>query len=317
MLFGSARHIRRFIGQLSPKEVTLLAFFGVGVVGLLDYASGQELSVAFFYLGPVAIAAWYAGRAAGVSVALIACLIWFLADIETMPALSHPLISLWNALVRLGFFLSNALLLSTLRRHLTREQQLARTDALTGVLNSRAFTEQLDYSLALARRNGSPLTLAYVDLDDFKVINDRLGHNTGDRVLCEVAEALRRSCRRTDLVARLGGDEFAILLPETELGGAENVLLAVKEQLANLADLSKPGEARVTCSIGAVVFTEQPPTGSEAVRVADKLMYDVKAKGKNAIGLGVFDPEVGDVVVMAGESAKHQRGRPQAQASPA
>jgi diguanylate cyclase (GGDEF)-like protein len=297
-MFGE---IDRLLTGLTGREVLFIAMFSVGLLGLADYVTGHEFSVAFFYLGPVALAAWYASRSAGIGIALLACLIWYLADIESGYPKSHPAIPIWNALVRFGFFLSNALLLAALRNHLAAEQQLARTDAMTGVLNNRAFSEQLEYSLALARRNGSPLSLAYIDLDDFKQINDALGHAEGDRVLCAVAQALQDSSRRTDVVARLGGDEFALLLPETDLSGARLVIGEIKQQLDGL---SRADNLSIACSIGAVAFPEPPSSASEAVKAADKLMYEVKRQGKNAIALGLYDPLTGVAEQVGGWNAE-------------
>lgn len=304
-MFG---RIDRQLNRLTKREVLFIAIFGVGVVGLLDYLTGHELSFAFFYLGPVALAAWYSSRNASIWVSLAACLIWYLADIESQPQHSHPAIPVWNALVRLGFFLSNALLLTSLRKHLAAERHLARTDPMTGTLNRRAFTEQLEYSLALAERNASPLALAYVDLDDFKKVNDTQGHAEGDRALRAVARTLRNSSRRTDIVARLGGDEFAILLPETDLSGARNVMQEIKQQLDNLASTGGPG---ITCSVGAVVFPERAPAAAEAVKASDGLMYEVKRQGKNAILFGVYDAGLGRVVpVYAAEDQLPDPARP-------
>lgn len=286
-LFEKINHL---LTRLTRREALFGALFGVGLVGLADVLTGHELSIAFFYLGPVALAAWYVSRTAGIGVAFLACLIWYLADMESGSEYTHPAIPVWNALVRFGFFLSNALLLASLKMHLAAEQQLARTDPMTGTVNRRAFSEKLEYSLALSRRTTSALTLAYIDLDDFKRVNDTLGHAEGDRVLCTVAQALRHSSRGTDVVARLGGDEFALLLPATDLSGAQAVLGDIKQQLDGL---SRDGSLSVTCSIGAVTFLHLPPSASEAVRTADTLMYEVKRQGKNAIAFGVYDASTG------------------------
>lgn len=293
----------RQIGKLDKGHILILAVLGILAVSLVDYLTGHGLSFAFFYLGPVALAAWYAGRSAGIAVSVVACLAWYLAEINSEFALQHPAIPVWNALVRFGFFLTNALLLASLHRHLIDEKRLARTDAMTGVLNSRAFSEQLDASLCNHRRATQGLTLAYVDLDDFKNINDTLGHTEGDRVLRDVAQTLHDNCRKTDVVARLGGDEFALLLPHTDLQGAAKLMGDIKTQLDHL---SYGAEARVSCSIGAVVFERTPASASAAVRAADHLMYQVKRQGKNAVAFGVFDPETGEAVPHAAPKAQPQ-----------
>jgi diguanylate cyclase (GGDEF)-like protein len=171
-------------------------------------------------------------------------------------------------------------LLDMLRERLHLEQQLARTDALTGILNSRAFLEHMGYIIALAQRDGTPLTLAYIDLDDFKRINDTRGHSEGDRVLQIVGTTLRESIRRTDAVARLGGDEFALLLPVTDEEAARTLIGKLKLRLIEaLARRPVP----VACSIGAVTFRQPPASPDDAIRMADIIMYKAKAQGKNAI----------------------------------
>ncbi len=272
--------IDRFLGSLSRAWIVALAVVGVAVVGLADYVSGFELSLSVFYLGPVALAAWYASRRAGVAVSVLSSGTWLAADVGAGLAYSHPAIALWNTVVRLGVLAVTAALLSALRVRLSIEKELARTDALTGVSNARAFREQLSYSLALSHREDRPLTLAYVDLDDFKRINDLHGHRQGDRVLETIGRALREATRRTDIAARLGGDEFALLLPNTNRAGAENLISKFRARLR--AALEAEGIA-ATCSIGAVTFITPPASAAEAIDAADRLMYEVKKQGKNAV----------------------------------
>jgi diguanylate cyclase (GGDEF)-like protein len=192
---------------------------------------------------------------------------------------------MWNAFVRFSFFLITALLLSAVRDRLDAERRLATTDGLTGLLNSRAFSEALEHHLALARRVGTSLTLLYVDLDDFKRINDTHGHREGDRQLRAVGRTLADATRRTDVVARLGGDEFAVILPDTDLDGAE----AVTEKLCKLLrETPAPDRVPLTCSIGAVVFREQLRGADQAIAMADRLMYDAKRRGKDGVILRVY-----------------------------
>lgn len=271
------------LARWSRAQVFTLALCGVLLVGVIDYLTGYELGVSLLYLGPVDVAAWYVGRRAGFIVAVLSAIVWFAADWGSEHPYSHLAIPLWNALIRFGFFLSNVFLLTELREHLANERRLARTDALTGTFNSRAFTEQVEYNLGLARRNGSALTLAYIDLDDFKRINDSRGHNEGDRLLRMVGQTLRQGTRGTDRVARLGGDEFALLLPDTNIDGAREAIGKVRQLLRE--SLNSAGFS-VTCSVGAMTFLRPPPSVDEAIRAADHLMYQVKSQGKDAV---VFD----------------------------
>ena len=122
-------------------------------------------------------------------------------------------------------FGSVALLAAAQRDWLRRERAISRTDGLTGLLNGRGFYEAAAVELARSTRYRHPLTLAYVDLDDFKPINDRFGHARGDEMLVAVGRAIRKACRSTDVVGRVGGDEFVVLFPETGREAAETALL--------------------------------------------------------------------------------------------
>jgi diguanylate cyclase (GGDEF)-like protein len=268
-----ARGLRR--AQIVAAALVLLA-----LVGALDRASGYELSLSVLYLAPVALATWYAGEAAGLAIALASALVWLAADAGAGHRYSHPAILLWNTLVRAAIFVIVADLLAALHTQLTSARLMARIDALTGTANRRAFDEQLEHALALSARLGHPLTLAYLDLDDLKRLNDREGHAAGDRALMVVGRTLGEAMRRTDTVARLGGDEFALLLPDTDRAGAESVIQKARRALDAALHAERLG---VSCSIGAVTFATPPPRAVDALRAADDLMYEVKARGKNAV----------------------------------
>jgi len=174
-----------------------------------------------------------------------------------------------------------SMLLGTIQAR-ERILNLAETDDLTGVWNKRYFRRQLPHEVERARTFGVPLSLLLFDIDDFKQINDSLGHVIGDVVLSELCGAVRESLRPTDALARFGGDEFALILPHTELGGA----IAVAERvLARVRALSIPTdeEATVQCSIsiGIAEFEREDATASDLVRRADERLYEAKRLGKN------------------------------------
>jgi len=270
--------VDRRLARLHPVWVSIVALLGVLGVGSIDYLTGYEISLSILYLAPVAFAAWYGGRHIGTAIAVVSAAVWFMADVGLGHAYTHPAIPVWNALVRLGIFLIVSALLGALQARLTAAQSLALHDPLTGLLNSRGFAQRVEYTVALARREVAPFTVAYLDLDNFKQINDEHGHGAGDRLLQAVAKALKEGMRESDAVARLGGDEFAVLLPDTDAAGAQ-VLVS---KLWRAVQLAVAGSA-AGCSIGVVTFT-QPPMGAELViRAADRLMYEVKNRGKNAI----------------------------------
>ena len=162
---------------------------------------------------------------------------------------------------------------------LDNEKSLSRSDHLTHLANRRAFEESLDMECKRSRRYNRPITLVYMDLDDFKQVNDGRGHQTGDQVLAAVAEALRSSLRATDTVARLGGDEFAILLPETD---AQVAPVIMKKLNAVLQGLVQRTRWPVGFSFGVVSFPAPLDSPEAMLAVADKLMYEAKRTGKGA-----------------------------------
>jgi diguanylate cyclase (GGDEF)-like protein len=167
-----------------------------------------------------------------------------------------------------------------LRLSLRREKELARIDPLTSVPNRRAFYEVLQRERHRLQRFARPLTLAYVDLDNFKEVNDSFGHKAGDSVLTTVASVMAGSLRKADVVARLGGDEFAILLPETNAEAARQVI--TKLHLRLLASMAQNG-LPVTFSIGTVTFVTALESVEDLLQKADELMYFVKLHGKSDV----------------------------------
>jgi diguanylate cyclase (GGDEF)-like protein len=291
------------LAKLSQVWIVALAIAGVGLVGVVDHATGYEISFSVFYLGPVALATWYGSRRSGVLISVLSSVVWIAVDLSAGHLYTNQAIAIWNGLVRLGFFLISASLLGALRRRLAEEQLLASTDGLTGALNSRAFAERLQFNLALSGRYGRPVTLAYVDLDDFKRINDLQGHGAGDRVLKAVAKTLRDATRRTDSVARVGGDEFALLLPNTDLAGAQSVISKLDQ---SLREKMRSGGSPVTCSIGAVTFSKPPVSADEALRAADGVMYKVKREGKNAVAFHISDAPASEALQPGSSGEKRE-----------
>lgn len=245
---------------------------------MLDALTGFEISFAFFYLLPVSLAAWGAGRRAGVLLAAVCAVEWLVADQVAGQAVSQPAVAYWNAIARFGVFVVVAILLADLRRLLILERQLARSDQLTGLLNRRAFFDVVGAELERARRFSHPVTLLYIDLDNFKSFNDALGHEAGDDLLERVAGAIRTTVRTVDSAARLGGDEFAILLPETDQRTARVVGTRLQEALhASGPDGAPP----LSASIGAVSCVVVPDSVEALVAAADSLMYEVKRSSKD------------------------------------
>ncbi len=169
----------------------------------------------------------------------------------------------------------------TQERKIEQRAQQALHDPLTGLFNRRAFFESLQAAVALARLEGSELTLMFVDLDGFKSVNDLAGHKTGDRLLVDVARALSGQLRAGQIIARFGGDEFAILCPgmgsQTSAGIAKRLIAAVSRAG------SQPGAAHppVGCSVGLATYPQDALLEEDLVACADSAMYLAKHKGKN------------------------------------
>ena len=262
-----------------PAVWAIAAGFVIAVVvGTVDYLLRFDLILSLFYLIPVAMVAWYAYRWTAFAMSGICALICLLVDTVHGPGLGEWKVPVANAVSELVFFLITAALLSTLKDRLRHEQLLARTDALTHVFNCRAFEELGEKILQLAVRYEHPVALAYIDIDDFKAINDSAGHSAGDIVLQTVAQTLAARTRSTDIVGRLGGDEFGVLMPETNAEGARTASMKLRTELEQVA---REHEWPVGFSIGVATFDVAPHSMDEALKLADSLMYRAKQRGKN------------------------------------
>ncbi len=272
--------LNAFMERRSRPFVVTAALLLVALLGVIDYLNGPDISLLIFYAVPVFVASWYAGRAAGVTACAASGLSWFLVAHATAEHYASPFIAYWNAFVRVSFIFMLAHLVAAFRRSLKQERELARTDYLTGAFNGRSFAEAAEAELERARRHGHPFSVAFMDVDDFKLVNDRLGHSAGDRLLRLVADTVRANVRAVDVVARLGGDEFAVLMPETDDRSAQVVLRRVRRQLKEAAQ--REGWP-VTFSAGLITWVEPPAGVDEMLRAADELMYTAKRHGKNSV----------------------------------
>jgi diguanylate cyclase (GGDEF)-like protein len=272
--------VAQWVGSQDPRLLLTGLILMVVLFGYLDFLSGFEYSISLFYLLPIGLTAWFIGKKSALILSILSAVAWFVSNTLAGQIYSNPIISYWNALIRLGFFLVVSGLIINMRASLRRETELSNTDSLTGLMNSRAFYRQATTELLRARRYQRPFTLAYIDVDDFKQVNDSHGHMTGDQLLRTVADTLRTRLRSTDLIARLGGDEFAALLPETEFHAGTIVVTKLHESLIKAMDRH---HWKVTFSTGAVTFYKFGVPLKEVLQQADQLMYRAKASGKNTV----------------------------------
>lgn len=163
----------------------------------------------------------------------------------------------------------------------------ARTDALTGLLNRRGFDSRMEFALALARRSGRPLSVVSLDVDHFKGVNDRFGHEAGDEVLRRLAQTLQQRLRASDVIARLGGEEFAVVLPDTAAEDARAIAQSIVDGMAAQED---PLVGRITVSAGIASLRDAPDSAVELLRRSDAALYAAKGQGRNRV---CAEPEPG------------------------
>lgn len=282
MLLRIHAAISSIFSSRSPSAIFSFCLATLVLLGWLDHNTGNY-SLIVFYVIPVSLMAWFVTRRAGILFCVLSLATRILSDtsIGFGEVQSHySKLHYWNIFIEFLFLLIMSMLFSALRKTLDSEKNRASTDSLTGALNRRSFFELAEHELKRARRYDLPLTLAYIDLDNFKEINDHLGHSAGDELLSAVVATISRNTRSTDILARLGGDEFVLLLPETGYEPSGVLLEKIREQLLQTM---KKNHWQVTFSIGAVTHATAPADVDAVVSQADMLMYQVKHSGKNRL----------------------------------
>jgi len=280
---GIARLLCNATRVSTPVAVTLTVA-ALLIMALVDDAIGTRWPLGLFYYLPIAFGAWRLGRTFGVVAGLLCALAWWAAATLHVSAPHMPFALMWGFISRALSFGVVAALVAEMRELFERERGLARHCHLTGALSGRAFRDLLDAVVVRAARRGHGLALVYLDLDDFKVVNDLHGHGEGDARLRAFAESVMAAIGPDDYLARTGGDEFVILL--TGHDGAERH--AIDRARAAAAAALGAGVTPISASMGAVIV----PAGMRAdagdlVRRADAAMYEGKRAGKGR--LCVFD----------------------------
>lgn len=274
-------------GLLEQISVRATVAFSVTLLVLLiagDYAIGGELSLAPLYLIPVMLITWKTSATTGVAVSMLASGLWAAAILHGDGSATAAYV-LWEAAIRLATTTLFVLLLSSLKASLARVNLLARKDSLTDLANRGSFYELVNQEMSRCKRYGGAISIAFIDLDKFKALNDRSGHDVGDEALRVVAQTLRAHLRSTDLPARLGGDEFAVMLPGLDARGASQATQILQSRL--LSAMEHRGWP-ITFSIGLATFTTALDSADEMIKRADKLMYKMKREGKGGISEQVF-----------------------------
>jgi diguanylate cyclase (GGDEF)-like protein len=276
--------------------VAALAF--VLGTGWLDFVTGPEYSLGLFYVAPVVAVGMVLGGPSALVMACFTASVWAVADLLPREPLV-PRELAWNGLSRFAVLALIGQIMGRMRhdrdqlasvnarlqRLLAGETELARTDPLTGLKNCRGFRELLELEIARSGRAGTPLCLAYVDIDNFKNLNDVDGHAAGDAFLQQVAAALREAVRAGDVPARLGGDEFGVLLTGVNVELAQRVAERLLAKV-NEVTLAYP-ERRLGASVGVAYFERVPDDADALIAAADLAMYQAKERGKGQVALWV------------------------------
>jgi len=265
------------------KYVWRLALLTVLVLSGISAAFGNIIFLELFYVFPITLASWYGSKKTGVSLALVSSFLLLLIN-EIQSDFDATKIVTYGLPCFISFSVL-AILITNFRNVHRVESTAADTDLLTNIFNPRGFYIELANELLRSARYKHIFSLVYLDIDNFKFVNDSQGHAEGDLLLIEVARCLKNALRATDIVARLGGDEFACLLPETK---QEDAIAAFSKARELLKSQMSHSDWPVSFSVGLVTFEAIPTDIKEAMKVADDLMYSVKKSKKNNISYEVW-----------------------------
>ena len=272
------------LASLEKQSKSRLVFAGyvlIVIIGFIDYLTGYELAFSIFYVLPIFLVTWFTNQRLGFVTSVSSAIVWLVADIATGQTYSSPFIPLWNSLIRFAFFIIITILLSWLKSSL----ELAHKDHLTSAINSRYFYEIVQMEINRSLRNQQPFTVAYIDIDNFKAVNDQFGHMVGNQVLITLVNSVSKVIRKSDLIARLGGDEFAVLFPETDQDAARIIFSKIQNSFGKAAQQKNWS---VTFSVGILTCKVAPLTTDELIRKADELMYLAKSDGKNTVKYSTY-----------------------------
>ena len=273
-----------FFEKISVRAAIAYSVVMIALLAVGDYVTGRDISLAPLYLIPVMLITWKTSATMGVAISIFASGLWAAVTLQEEGTAIAAYV-LWEAAIRLATTMLFVMLLSRLKDSLARVNLLARKDSLTDLANRGSFYELVNQEMLRCKRYGGAISIAFVDLDKFKALNDRSGHDVGDEALRVVAQTLRAQLRSTDVPARLGGDEFAVMLPGMNARGASQATQILQSRL--LSAMEHRGWP-ITFSIGLATFTTVLDSVDEMIKRADMLMYKMICVGKGGISQEVF-----------------------------
>lgn len=255
------------------------ALGAIVLIGVGDECTDTRISLAVFHVIPIAVVAARHGWRPALPVLLAATAASGLVDMMAGVFITDgAFILFWRTFDRLLVYIAAIVLLARLRHLYRRAEALARLDGLTGLLNQRAFKERCAEEVRRCARRGEPLSVAVLDLDGFKAVNDTFGHAEGDEVLRQVGGVLA-ALRSGEVSGRLGGDEFAVVFPGSDAAAAG---LAVERLLAALSKAMSGRRWAVRCSIGVACAEDATTDVTELLHRADEAMYAMKQASRVA-----------------------------------
>lgn len=274
--------MKTILSIFDKKRPVFVWWVSVLVVLIICYVfllAEKHMDISILLVVPVLLVSWYGSNKAGLSLAMLSAL--FISAARVIGAYSNEVIYyLYSFVVTLGTLLLVAIIVTNFRKVHRVESVAADTDTLTSLHSKRSFYACFENEIKRSGRYGHKLSIAYIDVDNFKYVNDTFGHGSGDNLLIEISKCLVSSLRATDIVARIGGDEFVCLFPETAAKEAKEAILKAEKVLKkSMSENSWP----VSFSVGVVTFNKLPKDAQKAIKIADELMYSVKNCNKDNI----------------------------------
>jgi diguanylate cyclase (GGDEF)-like protein len=271
----------RRIDQIDKRLLFALIFCLECFIFWLDYITTPDLPpLTMFYLAPIILAAFFLDKKQAYLIALVAAVEGIIVYQKLLTNFDLFLTG-FDLFSNAVIFFTVTFLILQLRKLFDYLEEQAREDYLTKANTRRYFYEMSNTELARAFRYKHPITLVFMDIDNFKQVNDTQGHEKGDHLLARTVLTIKSNLREGDLIGRFGGDEFAILLHHTD---EEQAKIIVERMRQNLLNAIAPINSKVTFSIGAVTYlADKPASIDELVTVADRAMYSVKETTKNSV----------------------------------
>jgi diguanylate cyclase (GGDEF)-like protein len=268
--------LRRFAvpGRLGERAVFIVSIVSICGIYWLDIGVPVDVRVRILYVFPLTAIALHSVRTRK---AIFGLALAVFCEIASLWNRVSPAATLVDGLIGIAGLSLVVVLARAARKHYLETLVLATSDPLTKLHNRRSFESIGEMELTRQRRYGGIFSLAVIDLDSFKKLNDSRGHHVGDLALKLLADILRENTRQSDSIARLGGDEFAILMPVTRNSDCTEMCQQLSGTIATrMVDAGFP----ITASIGHTTFERAPESMLEALQEADKAMYAAKASGK-------------------------------------